>query len=307
MHIGIFADIEGSFGIWRMRQCRMGTPEWQYGRFCLTEDVNHVIRGAFEGGATQVTVKDTHELGFNCLTDKLDKRAAYVGGHYTNPTLFGNISKYDLVLYVAIHAASGTNNAFFPHTHYGVFSKVLLNCKPACEMDIYAAYLGEFGIPVGFVSGENIAVNQALTALPWAKSVVVDKHQAAYTSGEKSIQYLTEGRKQLRLTAAKAVEDAAQMKPLIINGPILFETVFRNETLATRFNTWGFQQTGSTVRWKAENMIEGFEMLNKLTFIPKKIYPFRRPLFFAIRNYFRLKTALFSPAPNPEGAALIPN
>jgi D-amino peptidase len=56
MHVGIFADIEGSFGIWRMRQCRMGTSEWQYGRECLTKDVNCVIQGAFDGGAQQVTV-----------------------------------------------------------------------------------------------------------------------------------------------------------------------------------------------------------------------------------------------------------
>jgi D-amino peptidase len=304
MHIAIFADIEGSFGIWRMRQCRMGTPEWQYGRHCLTEDINHVIQGAFDGGATKVTVKDTHELGFNCLPGKLDKRAAYEGGHYITPTLFGNVSEYDLVLYVAIHAASGTKNAFFSHTHYGIFSKILLNGNPACEMDIYAAYLGEFGVPVGFVSGEDIAVNQALSALPWAKTVIVSKHKESYTSGKKSIQYLTEGRKQLRHTAAQAVQDVSQMKPLIINAPILFEAEFRNEKLANRFNTWGFQQAGSTVRWEAENMINGFEMLNKLTFIPKKVYPFRRPLLFAIRNYFRIKTAFFAPAPNSEDAAL---
>ncbi|MBW1788069.1 MAG: M55 family metallopeptidase [Deltaproteobacteria bacterium] len=39
MHVAIFADIEGSFGIWRMRQCRTGTSEWQYGRECLTANV----------------------------------------------------------------------------------------------------------------------------------------------------------------------------------------------------------------------------------------------------------------------------
>ena len=55
-----------------MRQCRMGTAEWRYGRHCLTEDVNHVIRGAFDGGAARVTVYDTHEVGFNCLINKLD-------------------------------------------------------------------------------------------------------------------------------------------------------------------------------------------------------------------------------------------
>ncbi len=114
MHVAIFADIEGSFGVWRMRQCRMGTPEWVYGRECLTEDVNHVIRGAFDGGADRVTVKDTHEVGFNCLINKLDSRASYVGGHFVNPSFFGSVEDYDLIFYVAIHAASGTPDAFPP-------------------------------------------------------------------------------------------------------------------------------------------------------------------------------------------------
>ena len=73
MHVTIFADIEGAFGIWRMRQCRTGTREWQYGRECLTADVNHIILGAFDGGADRVPVKDTHDTGFNCLKKKLDK------------------------------------------------------------------------------------------------------------------------------------------------------------------------------------------------------------------------------------------
>jgi len=297
MHVGIFADIEGSFGIWRMRQCRMGTREWQYGRACLTEDVNHVIRGAFDGGAKKVTVKDTHEVGFNCLINKLDSRARYIGGHYSSPSLFGKITDLDLVLYVAIHAASGTDGAFFPHTHYGIFSEVFLNGKRACEMDIYGAYLGELGIPIGFVSGEDIAVKQALEALPWAKSVVVDKKKETYTSGENSIRYLKEGRALLQHTAQEAVKDASQMQPLVIPGPLHFEAVFRTRQLADKFNRWKFKQTDETVEWESENMIEGFDMLNKLTFIPPQIYPFRRQFAFLLRNYFRIKNTYFAPKP----------
>jgi D-amino peptidase len=61
-----------------MRQCRMNPPEWEYGRECLTEDINEVIDGAFDGGADAVTVKDTHESGFNCLIRQVDKRARYL-------------------------------------------------------------------------------------------------------------------------------------------------------------------------------------------------------------------------------------
>jgi D-amino peptidase len=297
MHVGVFADIEGSFGIYRMRQCRVGTGEWQYGRACLTEDVNQVVQGAFDGGAGQVTVKDTHEMGFNCLIDKLDSRAEYIGGHYARPSFFGKYTDYDLVLYVAIHAASGTENAFFPHTHYGIFSEVRLNGRPVCEMDIYAAYLGEMGIPVGFVSGEDVAVEQALNCLPWARSVVVDKCRETYQAGEKSLRYLASGREKLQKVAAEAVQEIDSMKPLIVPGPLHFEAEFRTEKLANRYNTWGFRQEGRVVFFDAKNMMDGFDELNKLVFFPKKIYPFRRPFLFMMRNYSRIRATYFAPTP----------
>jgi D-amino peptidase len=302
MHIAVFADLEGSLGIWRMRQCHTGTAEWQYGRHCLTADVNAVIQGAFDGGAQKVTVKDTHDSGFNCIVKNLDERARYIGGHFIQPTLFGRVTDYDLILYVAIHAASGTVDAFFPHTHLGVFAKLKLNGKPACEMDIYGGYLGEFGVPIGFVSGEDAAVRQALDALPWAKSVVVDKLRETYASGKKSAQYLVEARESLKNTAAEAVGSAADMKPLKIEGPLHFEGTFRSEKLARRFNTWGFERDGATVEWQARDMIEGFEKFNKLTFFPKKYYAVRGPMIFMLRNLYRLKHTYFAPKPNPEGA-----
>ena len=305
MHIAIFADIEGSFGIWRMRQCRMGTEEWQYGRHCLTEDINHVVAGAFDAGAEKVTVKDTHEVGFNCIINKLDPRAAYVGGHFISPSFYGDISDVDLVLYVAIHAASGTANAFFPHTHYGIFSEMRLNGRPVCEMDIYGGYLGEFGVPVGFVSGEEIAVQQALRALPWAKSVTVEKNKDVYTSGEQSLIYLKKGRHKLRETAAQAVKDIKAMKPLLHTGPLHFSAEFRNVELANKFNTWDFDQNERTVEWVAGNMIDGFEKLNMLTFFSRRIYPIRRPVSFLTRCFFRLKNTYFCPKPNPEGAPMV--
>ena len=302
MHIAVFADIEGSFGIWRMRQCHTGTAEWQYGRHCLTEDVNHVIQGAFDGGALKVTVKDTHDSGFNCIAKKLDKRAKYIGGHFTRPTLFGRVSDYDLILYVAIHAASGTPDAFFPHTHLGIFSELKLNGRPACEMDIYGGYLGESGLPIGLVSGEKVAVKQALRLLPWAESVTVDKRKETYTSGKESENYLAEGREKLRHTAARAVSKASEMKPLKLNGPLHFAATFRNKKLAQRFNTWGFKQTGAMVEWHAEDMFEGFDKLNKLTFFPKKYYAFRGPMIFVLRTISRIKYTYFAPTPNSEGA-----
>ncbi len=305
MHVAVFADIEGAFGIWRMRQCRSGTAEWQYGRQCLTADVNQVITGAFDAGASQVTVKDTHETGFNCLISRLDRRARYIGGHYNRPTFFGDLSRYDLVLYVAIHAASGTPDAFFPHTHYGIFSQLRINRRPVCEMDIYGAYMGEWDLPIGLVSGEDIAVEQALRVLPWAKSVVVDKAKQTYTSGRQSNRYLSDGRRHLRQAAASAVLAAESMKPLKLMGPLDFEAEFRSRDLADKFNTWNFAQDDRVVSWRSDNIINGFDSLNKLVFFPRKVYPVRSIMLMLARQVYRIKHTYFAPDPNPEGAVLM--
>ena len=114
MHVAVFADMEGSFGIWRKSQCRRGKPEWQYGRECLTADVNRVIQGAFGGGADIVTVKDTHDTRFNCIRKKLDPRARYNGGPYVNPTIFGHIFGFDLILYVATMPPQAQRMPFSP-------------------------------------------------------------------------------------------------------------------------------------------------------------------------------------------------
>jgi len=288
-----------------MRQCRTGTSQWQYGRECLTADVNAVVAGAFGGGAAKVTVKDTHDTGFNCLPGRLDHRAGYVGGHFTRPTFYGDLSDYDLVLYTAIHAASGTPDAFFPHTHYGIFAEVLINGRRVCEMDVYGAYLGEFGVPVGFVSGEDVAVRQAMECLPWAKLVEVDKRKETYTSGAASIDYLKQGRARLREQAASAVRCLDEMKPLVLPGPLHFEAVFRTEELAVKYNTWDFPRTGTRVEWDAADMIEGFDLLNKLTFYPKRIYPFRGLFTAAMRTSCRIKANWLAPRPDREDAAVI--
>ena len=91
------------------------------------------------------------------------------------------------------------------------------------------------------------------------------------------------------------------MQPFRMSGPLHFEAVFRSQSLADRFNTWGFDQNGPCVEWHAPNMVEGFDSFNKLTFFPRRIYPVRRQLLFFYRMLNRLRSTLFAPTPNREG------
>lgn len=305
MHIAVFADMEGSFGIWRMRQCKLGTPQWQYGRECLTADVNAVIQGAFDGGADRVSVKDTHETGFNCILKKLDRRVHYNGGPYVRPTIFGKIPPYDLILYVGIHASAGTENAFFAHTHFAEFSEILINDRRIGEMELYAGCFADYGIPLGFVSGEDIAVEQARSVMPWLAFVTVEKKKEFYTSGESSIEYVTRGREKLRESACEAVKKIREMKLLEYSKPLHFKAVFPSEEKARRYNSWGFKRSGAVIEWESETMTDGYNTINKVSWFPKKSYPVLPLMLFLYRRFYRIKNNYFPPEANPEGAVMI--
>jgi len=300
MHVAIFVDMEGAFGIWRRRQCHPGTPEWQYGRACLTDDVNAAIQGAFDGGASAVTVKDTHGLGYNCLAGKLDPRARYLGGHYIVPSLFGDVSGYDLALHLGIHASAGTPDAFFPHTYSGAIVQVRVNGTPRGETELMAAYLGELGIPVGFVSGDKTAVDQARAFLPWVERVVVDKREATYASEPGCTHCLHQGRQELRARAEAAVDNAGAMRSYAIPGPLQIELEFRSPEEARKHNSWGYARRGGVLEFAAPDMVGGHDLLCRAAFYPRMLLRVRRPTCFAIRAFCFLRYNYFVPRPQPK-------
>jgi len=79
-HILIIADIEGSSGCWDYRASKFMTDEWSRACVEMTLDVNAVVRGLFDAGVKQVTVKDFHRTGYNLLPEMIDPMARVVLG-----------------------------------------------------------------------------------------------------------------------------------------------------------------------------------------------------------------------------------
>ena len=76
MKIYILADMEGTSGIWRMEQVQRSSGSYAEGRELLCADVNAAVAGAFDGGATEVVVGDTHGGGPNFILERMDPRAS---------------------------------------------------------------------------------------------------------------------------------------------------------------------------------------------------------------------------------------
>jgi D-amino peptidase len=58
----ISVDLEGISGINGDEQTSAGQPEYARARKLMAEDANAAIRGAFDGGATEVVVNDQVEI-----------------------------------------------------------------------------------------------------------------------------------------------------------------------------------------------------------------------------------------------------
>ena len=70
MRILISTDIEGVAGVVHPEQTRAGNAEYERARRWMTREANAAICGAFDGGATEVRVNDSHGTYRNLLADE---------------------------------------------------------------------------------------------------------------------------------------------------------------------------------------------------------------------------------------------
>lgn len=116
MHVLLIADMEGAAGIIDHRECWPVFPHyWRTGRQHLTADVAAAATGLFAGGATAVTVADTHgkDIWPNLQRDVLPTRVDIA--QYESWDEWQQAG-YDAAFHLGFHARCGTP-AFMSHTH----------------------------------------------------------------------------------------------------------------------------------------------------------------------------------------------
>src|SRR5919202_6158983 len=115
MKILISVDMEGISGVVSRRETATGWPhgapkgnDYERARVWMTDDANAAIRGAFDGGATEVLVADAHDGMLNLVWEELDPRAELIRG-YENRTCGMSAgldagSAFDGLFFVGYHA-----------------------------------------------------------------------------------------------------------------------------------------------------------------------------------------------------------
>ncbi len=82
MKLFLSTDFEGTSGIVAWEQIIEGNAEYEQGRRLLTNEVNAVITGAMDGGATEFVVNDSHHYMRNLHPQDLVGRATLITGKH---------------------------------------------------------------------------------------------------------------------------------------------------------------------------------------------------------------------------------
>jgi D-amino peptidase len=260
MRVYISVDMEGIAGISHAAPTGRGDSGYPAAVRLMDGEANAAIEGAFEGGATEVVVNDSHGSMFNLTPEDIDPRARLVQGRKPYSMVEAAADgRFDVALFVGYHARAGHPRGTIAHTYTGDPTLTTLNGRPVGEYGINGLYLGALGVPVGMVAGDDALADEVAEWLPWAERVVVKRgvSRMAADSVHPSV-----ARSLISAAARRAVERAGrgELESLVLGAPISVGIEFHLAGQADFAAVIpGFIRTGDRgIRYEADDAIEAY-------------------------------------------------
>jgi D-amino peptidase len=162
LKVFISVDMEGISGIVNSEETGSSGPDYGYFRRIMSQEANAAVLGAFDAGATEVVVRDSHGSARNILPDLLDPRARLIRDWSGGPKMMmeGIDDSFDAVVFIGYHARAGTVDAIIDHTSTGNVTDFAINGQSIPEAGYNALMAGYYGVPVVFVAGDQAICDQ---------------------------------------------------------------------------------------------------------------------------------------------------
>ena len=206
LKVFISADMEGVGGVstWSVQASSKGR-EFEKFRQLMTREVNAAIAGAYEAGATEVVVADSHGDAQNIDIEALDKRVRLIRA-WPRPLgmMQGLDASFGAVVFVGYNVA-----------------------EP--EAGFNAAIAGDFGVPVVFLSGDQTICEDARKLLGLIETAAVKEATGFYSA---SMMHPEEAQKLIREGVKRGVERRAELKPYRVARPVKLKIRFNDSVNA---------------------------------------------------------------------------
>jgi D-amino peptidase len=224
MRVYISVDMEGVAGIVHGDQTRRGTDEFHTACELMTLEANAAALGAFDAGATEVLINDSHGDMRNLVLDQLDPRVQVLTGSLKPYSMAEGLTgrdRFDLALFVGYHGGAGTTNAILDHTYRGVVVyEVRINGRVMNEASLNALVAGTAGTPVALVTGDASTCAQCRELLGEIETVEVK-----WSLGRVAARSLhpVRARELIRAAAQRVVGSPSRFEPYTTSLPLLLE------------------------------------------------------------------------------------
>lgn len=219
MRIYISVDIEGVAGVVHPDQTRRGAHGYDEARAWMTAEANAAALGAFEAGATEVLINDSHGDMRNLILERLDPRVQVLSGNLKQFSMAQGVEsgRFELAMFVGYHAGMGTQNAILDHTYRSsAVSSVRVNGRELNEAGLNALVAGQAGTPVGLVTGDEVTCRQCEAVLGDVDTVVVKWAHGRMAATSLHPQMACE---RIREGAARVVRERDRFAPFRIDPP----------------------------------------------------------------------------------------
>lgn len=232
MRVYISVDMEGIAGVVHGQQCTRGQSGYAEACVLMTEEANAAALGAFEAGATEVLINDSHGDMRNLVLERLDPRVQVLLGNLKQFSMAEGVQDghFDLAFFVGYHGGMGTQHAILDHTYRStVVSAVRVGGQWMNEASLNALVAGAAGTPVALVTGDASTCAQTRELLGDIETAVVK-----WAVGRLAARSLhpEAARALVRSAASKAVREAERFTPFSMPAPLVLEVDVLNAAMA---------------------------------------------------------------------------
>jgi D-amino peptidase len=262
----ISVDMEGIAGLVNSESTGRSGADYGYFRRIMSAEANAAVLGAYDAGASEVVVRDSHGSARNILPDLLDPRARLIRDWSGGPLdmVEGIDESFDALVFIGYHARAGTPDAIIDHTMSGNVMNFSMNGVSLPEAGINALIAGLYGVPVVFVAGDQAICDQVTELFESVGTVAVKKGIGAASDGlhpDVANALIREG-------VADAVRNRSQYRPYTMTPP--YTMVLKLKSEASIYNGSFFPGARRTGDWEltfsSEDLLQviyAFNVMNR--------------------------------------------
>ncbi|MGH2446661.1 MAG: M55 family metallopeptidase [Candidatus Limnocylindria bacterium] len=238
MRIYVSVDMEGLAGVAHGHQVTFGEgvdrTDYERSRVLMAGEANAAVEAAFEGGADEVVVNDSHWQMRNLRAEDLHPAARLISGDKPFSMTQGigadGDGTFDCAIFVGYHAGAGHATGVISHTYSSAtVLEVRVAGVPQNEAGLNAIRLAHHGVAVLCVTGDDALAGEVERLLPWAERVVV-KRGLGYSAADSLSPEVA--RQAIRDGVARAMSRMDEMRLPDIAVPVRGEMDLRLPVMA---------------------------------------------------------------------------